>query len=194
MTSGMEQPAIRADDGAAGADDLGDIARAAAQLEGGAGAPQLDGPAAPTAPARDPDALAREWAQCPFIFGSIVCEAMPELRPVYTEDRCIAWGRAMVPVAEKHGWNVPAVLMYASLAAATWGMVRPTIRAAVAHRQAHQAGQAAPGQAAQGAGQPGAGTARPGQPGPGQPGAEQGGAGRAVTVTDGTAPGGAAPS
>lgn len=62
----------------------------------------------PMAPA-GPD-QAEMWAALPAMVGSMLRIALPDLEKVYTPEACRAWGSAMVPVAEKYGWDVEGVL------------------------------------------------------------------------------------
>jgi hypothetical protein len=71
-------------------------------------------------------AKAESWAFIPAMFGKIVAMALPELKDVYTEDACFAWGEAMVPVAEKYGWGDPAVSVEVALIIATVPLALPT--------------------------------------------------------------------
>ncbi len=48
---------------------------------------------------------AQKWSAIPRVLGSVLCMAMPELKPAYSDDNCNNWGEAMVPLAEKYGWN-----------------------------------------------------------------------------------------
>lgn len=68
-----------------------------------AGAAEQDAAALQGEPA-GPDP-AEEWAQIPALLGGVLGMAIPELKAAYTEDACRAWGAAMVPVAEKYGWD-----------------------------------------------------------------------------------------
>lgn len=52
---------------------------------------------------------AESWAVLPAIVGSTLAIAFPELRAVYSQEACRAWGAAMVPVAEKYGWEADAL-------------------------------------------------------------------------------------
>ena len=42
---------------------------------------------------------AREWAMIAFVVGGGLALIAPELRKVYTEDACMAWGASVLPVA-----------------------------------------------------------------------------------------------
>lgn len=70
---------------------------------------------------------AQKWAAIPQVLGSVLCMAMPELKPAYSEQNCNNWGEAMVPLAEKHGWNPDsAVGPELGVAAASLSFVVPT--------------------------------------------------------------------
>lgn len=121
----------------------------------------------------DAEQQARQWGAIPYMVGGVLAMAAPELRQVYTQQNCMDWGRAMVPVAGKYGWNDAGKLPELGLAIATLGFAIPSvlaIRAAVAaqkggwlgqvqtwwlRRKAKKAGQPAPaGEGASGGGQP----------------------------------------
>ena len=134
-------------------DALDQIAAEGAALDqGAAGALGLD--QQPAAPAVDPDQEgAAFWALVPKTMGSIICMAFPELREVYAEDKCLAWGSAMQAVAKKRGWNV-VNSPEAILAAASLVFVIPTSMTMIKHAQERKArarAAASPG-AASGAG------------------------------------------
>lgn len=115
-------------------DDLADIRAAGAQLAGSStAAPEL--PAGDRAPPPQSDVVtaaeafkreAEEWAGLPYVFGSILAEAMPELERVYTDEACLAWGEKMVPVARHHGWTIGVAGMWLALIGASWGLLKPT--------------------------------------------------------------------
>jgi hypothetical protein len=69
---------------------------------------------------------ARDWGMLMFAIGGLVCMAAPELKPIYSEDRCITWGQHMQQVADKYGWNAPSNAPEFGLAAASIGFVVPT--------------------------------------------------------------------
>ena len=48
---------------------------------------------------------AHAWGQLAMMCGGILGMALPELRSVYTEDACLAWGGGMAAVADKYGWD-----------------------------------------------------------------------------------------
>lgn len=50
-----------------------------------------------------------QWAMVPAMIGAALAMALPDLKEVYSESACRAWGDAMVPVAEKYGWNADAL-------------------------------------------------------------------------------------
>lgn len=69
---------------------------------------------------------AREWGVIAYTIGSALGMLAPELRQVYTESACLTWGRSVVPVAEKYGWNGPANVPEIGLAISTAGLAVPT--------------------------------------------------------------------
>lgn len=79
-------------------------------------------PGAPTVPA-DP---AREWAEIPAAIGAGLSLVMPELANVYTDATCRAWGEAMLPIAEKYGWNPGRAWPWLRLLNASGVMLVPT--------------------------------------------------------------------
>lgn len=76
-----------------------------AALEAAAGGGEM--PQEEAAPMVD---QAQQWAMLPAIVGSALSMALPELRAVYTPQACEAWGAAMVPVADKYGWNCDGII------------------------------------------------------------------------------------
>ena len=87
---------------------------------------ESSGPAPGPSEADKLEAEARQWSALPFLFGSIVSRALPELRDVYTDTACLAWGRLMVPVARKYGWSLLGLEQEAALLVATWQFIGPT--------------------------------------------------------------------
>ena len=69
---------------------------------------------------------ARDWGILMFTVGGLVCMVAPELRPIYTDDRCYAWGQQMQLVGEKYGWNAPSNSPELGLIASTIGFAVPT--------------------------------------------------------------------
>jgi hypothetical protein len=69
---------------------------------------------------------ARDWGMMMFAIGGLVCMAAPELTPVYSEDRCLTWGKHMHQVSQKYGWDAPSSAPEFGLAAASIGFVVPT--------------------------------------------------------------------
>jgi len=69
---------------------------------------------------------ARDWGMMMYAIGGLVCMAAPELQPVYSEDRCLTWGRHMHQVSQKYGWDAPSAAPEFGLAAASIGFVVPT--------------------------------------------------------------------
>lgn len=69
---------------------------------------------------------ARDWGMMMFALGGLVCMAAPELQPIYSEDRCVTWGKHMHQVSEKYGWGSPSNAPEFGLAAASIGFAVPT--------------------------------------------------------------------
>lgn len=89
------------------------------------------------------DAGAREWGMIAFVIGNGLAIIAPELKAVYTEDACMGWGRAMVPVAEKYGWNNPAAIPELGLIIATTSLAVPSVIAIRGRVQEIKAAKAA---------------------------------------------------
>ncbi len=87
---------------------------------------------------------AREWAEIPATFGSIVTMPMPELEKVYTDEACMEWGRAMVPIARRYGWNAGSGMAWLRLLGCTFMLVKPTVQAIAARRKASAAAATTP--------------------------------------------------
>lgn len=118
---------ISADQGAAL--DAGFMPEEPASPQGQTGAGMLPAPVDP----------AKEWSEIPAAIGMALSMPYPELRDVYTHDACMAWGTAMVPIAERYGWKPGTMFPWLSLIGATAMLVVPTVRV----MKAHQAGAAA---------------------------------------------------
>lgn len=73
------------------------------------------------------DQGAREWGVLAYTIGNALSMFAPELRQVYTEDACLAWGRSVVPVAEKYGWAGTGKVPELGLILSTVGLVAPTV-------------------------------------------------------------------
>lgn len=147
-----------------GGDDLSGIAREGEFLEAGIpGGPEL-GPDGPTSSQQPGDADAEQramWAMLPKTFGNILSMAMPELREVYSDAACDAWGAAMLPVAKKHGWNTDTLSAEVTLLMASVPFALATVAAIARRRAAARGGataRAAPGAPPSHAAGPGAGT------------------------------------
>ena len=81
---------------------------------------------------------ARQWGAIAYMIGGALSMVAPELRQVYTERACMDWGRAVVPVADKYGWNGAGKLPELGLAIATMGLAIPSVlavRAAIAREK-----------------------------------------------------------
>ncbi len=112
------------------ADELHRLADMSADLDG---RPLEAGEAAATAASTASEAQA--WAALPAMFGGILAMALPELTAVYIPENCQAWGTAMVPVAQKYGWNASAMMgPEMGLALATVPFAVGTFAAVRAHK------------------------------------------------------------
>lgn len=72
------------------------------------------------------DQAAKQWGMLMYTVGGFACMIAPELKPVYAEDRCFAWGQQANNVAEKYGWNGPSAMPELALIASTAGFLIPT--------------------------------------------------------------------
>ena len=72
------------------------------------------------------DASAKQWGMLIFTIGGLAQMIAPELKAVYSEDRCFAWGQQANAVAEKYGWNGPSSMPELALIASTAGFFVPT--------------------------------------------------------------------
>lgn len=126
-------------------DALKAIAAEGAALEASMPAAPGDPGAAPAGPPMDADTReALEWAAVPATAGGILSMAMPELAEVYTEDACLNWGRAMVPVARKYGWHADSLLgVWGPLLFASYSLMAPTVMAVKKRMDAAKAAKAA---------------------------------------------------
>lgn len=109
---------------------------------------EVDGEGPPTAEQQEQasaetelDQAAREWGSIVYMIGHAAAMVAPELRQVYTEDACMNWGRAMVPVASKYGWDGPSNVPELGLLIATAGLVVPSVFAVRARLQALREGK-----------------------------------------------------
>lgn len=72
------------------------------------------------------DTAAKQWGMLMFTVGGFACMIAPELKQVYSEDRCFAWGQQANSVAEKYGWTGPSAMPELALIASTAGFAVPT--------------------------------------------------------------------
>jgi len=70
---------------------------------------------------------AKSWGMIAYTVGGALSMLCPELRQVYSENACLDWGRAVVPVAEKYGWNGPGGVPELGLLIATAGLAVPSV-------------------------------------------------------------------
>lgn len=89
-------------------------------------APQAGAPVARTVEEDKAEQGAKEWGRIMFVIGGVVTMVAPELKPIYAEDRCFAWGLHAHAVADKYKWNL-APMPEIALAAATLSVAVPTL-------------------------------------------------------------------
>lgn len=97
--------------------------------------------AAEQARTSEADAAAKAWGMLMFTIGGFAQMIAPELKPVYSEDRCFQWGQQANAVAEKYGWAGPSALPELALIASTAGFAVPTYFLMKARIQQAQAGE-----------------------------------------------------
>lgn len=69
---------------------------------------------------------AQQWGMLMFTVGGFAQMLAPELKPVFSEDRCFHWGQQANAVAKKHGWATPDNMPELALLASTIGFAVPT--------------------------------------------------------------------
>lgn len=78
------------------------------------------------------------WAQIPKMLGGLLAIAMPDLKNVYTDPACLAWGASMAQVAAKYDWDAAETMSKwapeISLVFTTLPLLLPTVAAIKARR------------------------------------------------------------
>jgi hypothetical protein len=93
-----------------------------------ADAPIPEAPAPGAAPiATSDDALALEWSELPAAVGKGLSFVIPEAPQIWTDKACLEWGKAMVPIAKKYGWEPLKGMAWLKLLGATGALVGPTV-------------------------------------------------------------------
>jgi hypothetical protein len=69
---------------------------------------------------------AREWGMIPYTLGGLFVMIDERLRSVYTEERCVEWGRHMAATAKKYGWDSPSNIPELGLIACSISFALPT--------------------------------------------------------------------
>jgi hypothetical protein len=69
---------------------------------------------------------AKEWGGIAWAVGGFLSMMAPELKAVYTEERCLAWGATVVPVAKKYGWDGTTRFPELALCVSTMSLAVPT--------------------------------------------------------------------
>lgn len=76
--------------------------------------------------ASEADMAAKQWGMLMYTVGGFAQMIAPELKQVYSEERCFAWGQQANAVAEKYGWSGPTAMPELALIASTAGFAVPT--------------------------------------------------------------------
>ncbi len=92
-------------------------------------------PGTPGEPEED-EADGLDWADIPAFVGAGLTELFPELKPVYTDKACQAWGKAAQKVADKYGIDASAVAPEIGLLIMTSAFVLPTWKAIATRKRA----------------------------------------------------------
>lgn len=69
---------------------------------------------------------ARDWGLIPYSIGGLLTMIEPALKEVYTEERCLSWGKHAHAVSKKYGWDGPANLPEFALVLSTAGFAVPS--------------------------------------------------------------------
>lgn len=69
---------------------------------------------------------AQEWGILMFTAGGFACMIAPELKPVYSQERCLDWGRSVTSVCEKYGLTGMAAMPEIALIVSTAGFALPS--------------------------------------------------------------------
>lgn len=86
---------------------------------------------------------AQAWGQVAMMVGGILSMALPELKTVYSEPACMAWGGGMAAVAEKYGWEADETIAKfapeCALALASFPLIVGTVQAIKSRQEASKA-------------------------------------------------------
>ncbi len=113
-------------------DELSSLDRAIAEVDGIAQAPARE-----AAEQEHADA-AQGWAEIPQAVGMLLVQFLPELKSVYSDERCTDWGRHMARLSEKYGWSTDGLPVEVTVGMSTAGFILPTMLAIKARRAAAQ--------------------------------------------------------
>lgn len=69
---------------------------------------------------------AQQWGMLMFMVGGFAQMLAPELKPVYSEERCFDWGKNANAVASKYNWGSPSKMPELALLASTASFAVPT--------------------------------------------------------------------
>jgi hypothetical protein len=89
---------------------------------------------------QNPMAGAMGWAMLAKGVGGALSVALPEVRDVYNDAACMAWGEAMDALAQKYGWSDGASRFGPEIAVAfaSFGLVMPVVQAVKARKAASE--------------------------------------------------------
>ncbi|MGA8787249.1 MAG: hypothetical protein WB542_18135 [Polaromonas sp.] len=76
--------------------------------------------------ATEADQGAQQWGMLMFMVGGFAQMFAPELKTVYTDERCLDWGQQANAVATKYGWANPKRMPELVLLTSTAGFAVPT--------------------------------------------------------------------
>ncbi|MDF3822346.1 hypothetical protein P3G55_20750 [Leptospira sp. 96542] len=69
---------------------------------------------------------ARDWGLLMYTVGGFAIMIAPELKPVYSEENCMAWGRSANAVSKKYGFSASRFGPEMALIGSTVGFALPT--------------------------------------------------------------------
>lgn len=73
------------------------------------------------------ESAAKSWGMIMYSVGGFATMIAPELKPIYSDERCFEWGQAAHAVAEKHGMGAPTSMPEITLLVSTLGFAIPTV-------------------------------------------------------------------
>lgn len=91
--------------------------------------------------ASEAEVSARAWAMVYFTIGNFCQMIAPELKPIYSEERCLLAGQQTHLVGKKYGWNGPSSMPEIALFATMLGFAVPSYFAITARVKEAKEGQ-----------------------------------------------------